>query len=102
MKFNPPPQNQNYGPSQYQQPWNVQGQMPLQNYGNYGPNQNTSWNNPPGCFTKGQQPGWNNPYQPQNQSWGNTPYNQENIPPYYNPKGNQNYGNYPNNPYYSR
>lgn len=47
MKFNPPPQSQNYGPSQYQQPWNVQGQMPLQNYGNYAPNQNTSWNNPP-------------------------------------------------------
>ena len=46
MKFNPPPQSQNFGSYQYQQPWNVQGQMPLQNYGNYGPNQNT--------FTKGQ------------------------------------------------
>ena len=102
MKFNPPPQNQNYGSYPYQQPWNVQGQMPLQNYGNYGPNQNFSWNNPPGCFNKGPQTGWNNQYQPQNQGW-NTPYNQENIPPQYqNPKGNQNYGNYPNNPYYSR
>lgn len=41
MKFNPPPQSQSFDSYQYQQPWNVQGQMPLQNYGNYGPIQNT-------------------------------------------------------------
>lgn len=79
MKFNPSPQTQNFGPNQYQQPWNVQGQMPLQNnpYGyNYAPNQNTSWNDP-GSFNKGPQTGWNNnPYQAQNLGWNNTPYDQ--------------------------
>lgn len=54
MKYNGSPQNQNIGPNQYQQPCNVQGQMPLQNYpyGYNGPSQNTSWQSSPQNFNK--------------------------------------------------